>query len=177
MSKGDERIWYIGISETLFLQRFPILSSSSHTWSSHWPSAQPCLLLLSLKLGQWTLTRGTFCAPTQLLETTFSHDFSGENQFSLRVCGIKLFPFAGTALSRGMMFRKCRSNERTGLPWWLSGKEPTCSAGDVGFVTGSGRSPGEGNGNPLWYPCLGNPTDRGGWQAVVHGVAKELDTT
>ena len=36
-----------------------------------------------------------------------------------------------------------------------------------------GRSPGEGNGNPLQYSCLGNPMDRGGWWATVHGVAKE----
>ena len=37
---------------------------------------------------------------------------------------------------------------------------------------GSGRSPGEGNGNPLQYSCLGNPMDRGAWQATAHGVAK-----
>ena len=36
----------------------------------------------------------------------------------------------------------------------------------------SGRSPGEGNGNPLWYSCMGNPMDRGGWRAIVRGVAK-----
>ena len=40
-----------------------------------------------------------------------------------------------------------------------------------------GRSPGEGNGNPLQYSCLENPMDRGAWWATVHGVAKELDTT
>ena len=39
------------------------------------------------------------------------------------------------------------------------------------------RSPGEGNGNPLQYSCLGNPMDRGTWQAIGHGVAKESDTT
>ena len=42
----------------------------------------------------------------------------------------------------------------------------------MGFIPGSGRSPGEGNGNPLQYSCLGNPMDRGAWQAIVHGVAK-----
>ena len=50
-------------------------------------------------------------------------------------------------------------------------------AGDVGPIPGSGRSPGEGNGNPLQYSCLGNPMDRGGWQATVHGVTKELEIT
>ena len=64
-----------------------------------------------------------------------------------------------------------------GLPWWLSGKESTCQAGDKGSIPGSGRCPGEGNGNPRQYPCLGNPMDRGAWWAVVHGVAKELDMT
>ena len=49
--------------------------------------------------------------------------------------------------------------------------------GDTGSVPGLGRSPGEGNGNPLQYSCLGNPMDRGAWQATVHGIAKELDMT
>ena len=44
--------------------------------------------------------------------------------------------------------------------------------GDAGSVLGSGRSPGEGNGNPLQCSCLENPVDRGAWRAVVHGVSK-----
>ena len=51
------------------------------------------------------------------------------------------------------------------------------TAGDVGSTPGWGRSLGEGNGNPLQYSCLGNPTDRGGRQATVHGVAKESGMT
>ena len=46
------------------------------------------------------------------------------------------------------------------------------NAGDLGSIPGSGRSPGEGNGNPLQYSCLENPMDRGAWWATVHGVAK-----
>ena len=57
------------------------------------------------------------------------------------------------------------------LPWWLSGKESACSAGDAGSISGWGRSPGEGNGNPLQYSSLENPMERGAWWAVVHGVA------
>ena len=49
------------------------------------------------------------------------------------------------------------------------GKESACNAGDVGSIPGLGRSPGEGNGNPLQYSCLGNLMDRGAWQAMVHG--------
>ena len=43
---------------------------------------------------------------------------------------------------------------------------------DLSSIPGLGRSPGEGNGNPLQYSCLGNPMDRGAWQATIHGVAK-----
>ena len=46
------------------------------------------------------------------------------------------------------------------------------NAGDAGLIPGLGRSPGEGNGNPLQYSCLGNPRDRGAWWATVHGVTK-----
>ena len=55
---------------------------------------------------------------------------------------------------------------------WLSGKEPSCSAGNEGSIPGSGKSPGEGNGNPLQCSCLENPTDRGAWRAAVRRVAK-----
>ena len=51
-------------------------------------------------------------------------------------------------------------------------KASACNAGDLGSIPGSGRSPGEGNGNPLQYSCLENPTDGGAWRAAVHGVAK-----
>ena len=47
-----------------------------------------------------------------------------------------------------------------------------CVIQDLGSVPGSGRSPGEGNDNPLQYYCLENSMDRGGWQPTVHGIAK-----
>ena len=56
-------------------------------------------------------------------------------------------------------------------------KNPPSNAVAVGSVPRLERSLEEGNGNPLQYSCLGNPRDRGAWQARVHGVAKELDTT
>ena len=56
------------------------------------------------------------------------------------------------------------------LLWWLSDKESACQAGDIGV----GRSPGEGNGNPLQFSCLGTPLDRGAWWATVQGVAKRV---
>ena len=56
-------------------------------------------------------------------------------------------------------------------------KHALANAGDLGSISGLGRSPGEGNGNPLQYSCLGNFMERGAWWATVYGVAKELDTT
>ena len=60
----------------------------------------------------------------------------------------------------------------------LGVKNPPANAGDIrdaGLVPGLGRYPGGEHGNPLQYSCLENPMDRGAWQAIVHGVAKELD--
>ena len=59
-----------------------------------------------------------------------------------------------------------------GFPGGSDGKLSACNAGDLGSIPGSGRSPGEGNGNPLQYSCLENSMDRGVWWATVHRVAK-----
>ena len=64
-----------------------------------------------------------------------------------------------------------------GFPGGSDGKESACNAGDLGSILGSGRSPGEGNCNPLLYSCPGNPMARGAWQAIVHGIANESDMT
>ena len=53
-----------------------------------------------------------------------------------------------------------------GLPWWLSGKESACSAGDLGVILGLRRSPGVGHGNPLQDFCPENPLNRRAWWAV-----------
>ena len=100
--------------------------------------------------------------------------------------GKKLFPFfcdvSSLSVWRGVLFGLIFKNliviEYTyvkGLPWWLSGKESACNAGaagDMGSIPGSGRSPGEGRGNPLQCSCLENPMEKGAWRATVHGVAK-----
>ena len=62
--------------------------------------------------------------------------------------------------------------EPGGFPGCSDGKEFACNAGDPSSTPGWGRSPGEGNGNPLQYSCLKNPKDRGAWWAMVHRVAK-----
>ena len=60
----------------------------------------------------------------------------------------------------------------SGFPGGSVYKESACNAGDLGLIFGLGRSPGEGNDNPLKYSFLGNPMDRGAWQATVHGVLR-----
>ena len=59
-----------------------------------------------------------------------------------------------------------------GLPRWFSGKVSNCQAVDVGLISGLGRSSREENGNLLQHSCLGNPTGRGAWGSIVHGVTK-----
>ena len=94
--------------------------------------------------------------------------------------GRQIFQVSSHKLIKGMCSNPDLSNSKLftpipgylGLPWWLSGKETACSEGDLGSILGSGRSPGEGNGNPLQYSCLENPMDRGAWWVTVHGVTK-----
>ena len=73
-------------------------------------------------------------------------------------------------------FVKCfffidKDNHRD-FPCSSVGKESTCNAGDLDLIPGLGKSPGEGNGNPLQYSCLGNPVHRGVWRAIVHRVSR-----
>ena len=75
---------------------------------------------------------------------------------------------------------KTTGYEITGYKGFLGGsvvKNPSANTRDTGLISWSGRSPREGNGNPLQYSCLGNPMDRGAWQAPVHRVTEELYMT
>ena len=85
--------------------------------------------------------------------------------FGWRVCP----PLLTSSLPRKVHFCIFK---RLGLLRWLSGKESACNSGDTVSIPGSGRSPGEGNVNPLQYSCLGNLMDRGAWWATVYGIAK-----
>ena len=66
---------------------------------------------------------------------------------------------------------------KKGFPGGSVVKNPPANSGNLSAIPGSGRAPGEGNGNPLQDSCLGNPMDRGVWWAMVHGVTKESGTT
>ena len=73
-------------------------------------------------------------------------------------------------------FQKAIPFMPTELPQWLSGKESVCNAEDTGSNPWVGRIPWGRKWQPTPVFCLGNPMDRGAWQATVHGVPKELDT-
>ena len=85
-----------------------------------------------------------------------------EKNLSSVILGSTMFPNLCPLPGISALLRKEAS-------WWLSGKKSTCNTGDTGDRV---QSPGEGNGYALQYSCLGNPMDRGSWQATVYGVAK-----
>ena len=92
-----------------------------------------------------------------------------DQHYGLSVCPAQ-FHVVATALSVTVLGRGCC------FPGGSEVKASACNAGDLGSIPGPGRSPGEGNGNPLQYSCLENPMDGGAWWATVHRVA-ESDTT
>ena len=75
-----------------------------------------------------------------------------------------------SALSSFHLFRVLHFTKD--FPGGSAGKASAYNAGDLGSIPGSGRSPGEGHGNPLQYSCLQNPMDRGAWQTAVYGATK-----
>ena len=80
--------------------------------------------------------------------------------------------FAGGPLAKTLSSECRRPWFDPGFPGGSDGKESACSARDTGLISGLGRSPEEGNGNPLQYSCLENSMGRGVWRATVHGVVK-----
>ena len=82
----------------------------------------------------------------------------------------------GTIMASGGVLSNLLMCYNGSFPGGSGSKASACSAGDLGSISGSGRSPGEVNGNPLQYPCLENPVDGGAWQATVHGVVKSWTT-
>ena len=105
---------------------------------------------------------------------------------------VNLYTFLGEGNGNPLQC-SCLENPRDGGAWWAtiygvtqsrtrlkrlssssssSFLESACNAGDWGLIPGSGRSPGEGNGNPLQYSCLENPMDRGAWRDTILGVAR-----
>ena len=94
------------------------------------------------------------------------------HSLSIYICQPQFCVSARTETAIYLLAINITSPVFSGLPWWLSGKESACQAGDSSSITGSRRCPGEGNGTPLQYSCLENPMDRGAWRVTV---AKESD--
>ena len=111
----------------------------------------------------WALS-GTFKEAVALSE---QNSWLGKSSFP-----VIPIPFRVPAESRWPPKFKVSSEWLQGFPDGSGGKESACDVGDLGSIPGSGRSPGERNGNPLQYSCLENSMGRGAWQATVHGVAK-----
>ena len=125
-------------------------------------AAWRCLLLLVICLGEALLFRW-------LLNTTVCQVPSTGSNFCL-VIGHQRVVRAHTWLLGEMTF--ALTDFLLGFLGGSDSKESACNAGDLGLISGSGISPGEGNDNPLWYSCLENSMNRGAWRATVHWVTK-----
>ena len=115
-------------------------------------------------------------APSSLTQHLFLSQTPGNTPETVQLNWTVKQPLLHSIWIASLVFR-CSYWLGLGLPWWLSGKDMPANAGDMGSIPESGRSPGEGNGNPLQYSCLGKPMDREAWWATVLGVAKESDMT
>ena len=83
-----------------------------------------------------------------------------------------IYLFYSAAFIKRKLVKYCSRLAIMGFPDGSDGKESACSVGDPGLIPASGRSPGEGNGNPLQYYCLENCMDRRAWWVTVHGVTE-----
>ena len=117
------------------------------------------------------------CYPIPIIFTT--HPFEGYVWSGLSCSGLFLFCWCPscsnhTDLFKSFLLEIFHSSGKCLVlfPGGSDGKESARNAGNPGSIPGLERCPGEGNGNPLLYSCLGNLMDRGGWWATVHGVAK-----
>ena len=117
----------------------------------------PCLLAWKVA---WVLREGWGGRPASCSPTLIQCRMSGTPSH----CTLRLN--AQKCISLGSTFGP--------VPGGSDGKVSPCNTGDPGLIPGLGRSPGEGNGNPLQYSCLGNPMDRGAWQSWG---CKESETT
>ena len=114
-----------------------------------------------------------------LIYMRVKNTFSFQPKLLFKGLLLKITQFIGMGAFAEHRPKSRSSGHRTSLPPCIlgfsdgsDGKVSACSAEDLGSIPGSGRSPGEGNGNPLQYCCLENPMDRGAWRAAVHGVTK-----
>ena len=132
-----------------------------------------CILLIPQRVKEGRA--GRCLAQSDLLSVLFLSTIAHVGSHSSL---LKMWPFFSfqTATLRPCRVESCTTFGKfsTTQPRIYSSvsKESACNAGDPGSCPGLGRSPGEGNGNPLQYSCLENPMDRGAWRAMAHGVER-----
>ena len=124
----------------------------------------------------WAAVHGVAESWTRISDFTFTFHFHALEQEMATHSSVLAWRIPGTVEPGGL---PSMGSHRVGHDWSdlaaASSSSNTIDTGDTGSVPGSGRYPGEENGNPLQYSCLENPMDRGAWWATVHGVAKELE--
>ena len=103
------------------------------------------------------------------------HMLSGHTHLHFCLLGtISRFVFSPSSSSVKFMSSNTALFSITDMPGGSNGKESACNAGDPGSITGSGRSPGDGDGSPLQNFYLENPMDRGAWWAIVYGLSQRV---
>ena len=108
-----------------------------------------------------------------LWQILFPAEALGKHRHNLRSClHWRLEPGPSACKSDLLQLYSGIEKQISNFPDGSDGKASVYNAGDPGSIPGSGRSPGEGNGNPLQYPCLESLMDTGAWWTAVHGVAK-----
>ena len=127
-----------------------------------------------------SLIRTAFGSCSKVATVSTTHNGKMQTQRKAK-CGITVkkpqslgtITYAGWS-NIGELIKLMDYQRKVGLPRWDNGKESACQCR---LISELGRSPGEGNGNPLQYSCLENSMNRGVWRAMVHGITKELDMT
>ena len=127
--------------------------------------------------GSFTNTKGCeICSYTVSHTSQEKQSAFAESSHSFKDMIFQTTHRSSKQMTHTILFYNSRSKstnpEELRFPWWLSGKESCCNAGDAGSIPGLGRSPGGENDNPLQYSCLENPTDRGVWGTTIHKVTK-----
>ena len=127
-------------------------------------SGLSCLLLEMLLLSEsaWDIFAPQLC----VLISLYQHVLPQQHYFK----NAALFP--PLSPTPCITFPRFKRHRLRYFPGGTAVKESACNAGDWGSIPGSGRSPGEGNGNPLQYSCQGNPIDRQAWQVTAQRVVK-----
>ena len=147
-------------------------------WKKLWQKSIYCLIPFkwssrTRKINWWFKKRTSSCFSVVGARIGVINMFHILMGFELHVCTFKTQEgIDKICMFHYIMYIQFSFISKVCFPHSSVGKESAYNAGDLDSIPWLGRSPGKGNGNPLQCSCLGNPMDRGAWQAIVHGVAK-----